>query len=229
MQLSFKADSKNRTAVRLGFYSSSVAFIGAAGYGIVQMLQLGGILKFPLDAILIYGFSLGIAVPYVIAIISLHHSLPEEKTVWSHLAVAFAIMYAVYVNLNYVVQLATVIPASMDGSLSQIRILDQTPHSLFWDIDALGYICMGVSTFFLAFAFSGQYKWLRIFLFANALMVPVISFIYFYPDFSIKLLLIGFPWIITTCGSLLLIAYYFHSERTVSSDRFVSRRSSSWT
>jgi hypothetical protein len=30
--------------------------------------------------------------------------------------------------------------------LSAGRILDQTPHSLFWDIDELGYIFMGLAT-----------------------------------------------------------------------------------
>jgi hypothetical protein len=121
-------------------------------------------------------------------------------------------MYATYVNLNYVVQLSTVIPAARQGTLNEIQVLDQTPHSLFWDIDALGYICMGISTFALGFAFTKQHKWLRIFLFANGLMVPVISFVYFYPHFSTAILFIGLPWVITAPGSLLLLAVFFRSE-----------------
>jgi hypothetical protein len=68
---------------------------------------------------------------------------------------------------------------------------------------------MGISTFFLGLAFSKEQKWLRIFLFTNAAMVPVISFVYFYPTFSTTILLIASPWIVTTCGSLLLLAVYF--------------------
>ena len=30
--------------------------------------------------------------------------------------------------------------------LKTIRILDQTPHSLFWDYDAVGYMSMGLAT-----------------------------------------------------------------------------------
>lgn len=41
------------------------------------------------------------------------------------------------------VQLATVIPAKLGGTSEAIRILEQTPHSLFWNFDALGYISMG--------------------------------------------------------------------------------------
>jgi len=44
---------KNRT-IRVGVYASLIAFLGAAGYSIAQLLQIGGMLKFPLDAALIY-------------------------------------------------------------------------------------------------------------------------------------------------------------------------------
>jgi hypothetical protein len=77
----------------------------------------------------------------------------------------------------------------------------------------LGYICMGISTFFLRPAFSEDHKWLRRFLFANGMVVPVISFVYFYPHFSTALLFIGLPWIITAPGSLLLLAVFFRSEK----------------
>lgn len=194
---------------KVGFISSLIAFIASSGFGIAQIFQIVGVLTFPVDAYLIYGFSLGIATPFVVATISLYHLLPAEKRFWTHIALAFAVMYAMYVNLNYVVQMVTVLPAAKKGIIEEIRILDQTPHSLFWDIDALGYICMGISTFFLALSFSREQKWLRIFLFANAAMVPVISFVYFYPTFSTAILLIASPWIVTTCGSLLLLAAYF--------------------
>lgn len=212
-QLTVNIRNERQIGRQLGLYSSTIAFASLLGYSVVQILQIVGLVKFPTDAYLIYGFSLGIAAPYLIAVIALHHLLVPEKRIWSHTAIAFAIMYATYVSLNYVVQIATVIPATLDGSLKEIRVLDQTPHSLFWDVDALGYICMGFSTFFLVFAFSKEWKWLRIFLFANGLMVPVISFVYFYPYYSNKILLIGLPWIITAPGSLLLLAIFFKSEK----------------
>lgn len=200
-----------KTVNQLGFYSSLVAFIAASGYSVAQIFQVAGVVKFPIDAVLIYGFSLGIAGPYVIAAVAARHSFSGKKHIWGDVAIAFAVMYAIYVNLNYVVQLSTVIPASNRGTLVGIKVLDQTPHSLFWDADALGYICMGVSTFFLGFGFERKRKWLRGFLFTNGLMVPVISYVYFYPNFSTGLLWIGSPWIITTLGSLLFLCLYFRS------------------
>lgn len=212
IKLSPRESAESRLINQLGFYSSLIAFTSAAGYCISQILQVVGFVKFPVDAYLIYGFSLGMAVPYVIAVISVHHRLPTADRLWSHLALVFAIMYATYANLNYVVQLTTVIPAALQESLDEIRVLDQTPNSLFWDIDALGYICMGLSTFSLGLAISPEWKWLRRFLFANGLIVPVISFVYFYPHFSTSILLVGLPWVITAPGSLLLLAVYFRTE-----------------
>ena len=47
---------------------------------------------------------------------------------------------------NYVVQLATVIHEKLKGRIKEVAILEQTPHSMFWNFDALGYIFMGLAT-----------------------------------------------------------------------------------
>ncbi|HEX8677700.1 MAG TPA: hypothetical protein VF700_10800, partial [Segetibacter sp.] len=62
------------------------------------------------------------------------------KKIWSHAALLFTLMYVVFVTANYVVQLAIVIPMTLKGAADKVRILSQTPHSLFWDFDAIGYI-----------------------------------------------------------------------------------------
>jgi hypothetical protein len=201
----------NNTAQKLGFYAASTAFIFTAAYSMVQLMQVVKLISFPWDAILIYSFSFGIAIPFLLAMLALHFSVPPQKQIWSAAAILFAIMYAVYVNLNYIVQLAIVIPAAINGSYDEIKLLDQTPHSLFWNIDALGYINLGLATLFAAPVFNRQgiQKWTRIFFLANAFMTPVIAVVYFYPTFSIGLLMLGAPWIITATGSMLFLALYF--------------------
>ncbi|MCP9469470.1 MAG: hypothetical protein NNA31_05655 [Nitrospira sp.] len=42
----------------IGYWSGVAAFTAAAAYGIVQILQVVGVLRFPADEILIYGTSL---------------------------------------------------------------------------------------------------------------------------------------------------------------------------
>ena len=151
--------------------------------------------SFPLDEILIYGTSLCIVIPFLLEMLALHHAAPTEKKFWSHAALIFTVMYVVFVTANYVVQLATVIPMTIKGASDEIRILIQTPHSLFWDFDAIGYIFMGLAALFAVPVFEKQgfQKWVRYFFLIHALVTPLIAFVYFYPNFSDKLLLIGIP------------------------------------
>ncbi len=201
-------------APKLGFYSALVALIAAAGYAVVQILQVVGVLKYPADAILIYGFSLFIPVPFLLSLLALHYGTSEDKRIWTHAALLFSAIYAMYVSLNYIVQLATVIPMTLQGKLDEVRILDQTPHSLFWDVDALGYFFMGFATLFASFVFSkhGREKWIRGFLLANALVTPITAFVYFYPKFSNTLLLLATPWLVTSTGSMLMLMLYFRGK-----------------
>ena len=202
-----------KTLYNLGFWSALVAFVAVVGYDIAQILQIAGVLGKPLDEIFIYGFSLCIAIPFMLALLALHHLAPDEKKFWSHAAVIFAAMYAGYVNLNYVVQLTAVIPYAIPNP-----VLVQTPHSLFWVVDALGYISLGLATLFAVPLFSkqGLENWIRRFFLANGLVTPLICFVYFYPDFSTGLLLLGLPWIVTATGSIGVLALYFRENITKS-------------
>lgn len=214
---------KSKSIAKLGFYPALLAFIAIVGYDIAQILQIVWYFKFPLDAILIYGFSLLIPIPFILAMLALHYSVSDDKKIWTHAALLFTVMYAMYVTLNYVVQLATVIPMTLRGALDEVRILDQTPHSLFWDIDALGYIFLGLATLFAVpvFAKKGLELWTRRFFLANALITPLIALVYFYPTFSITLLLLGSPWMITASGSMLFLALYFKQKISSSQPELV--------
>ncbi len=198
---------------KVGFWSALVAFVAAVGFGVALILQVVGVLVFPWDGILIFGFSLGIATPFMLAILALHYTVPNEKKIWSHAALLFAVIYTVYVTLNYVVQLGTVIP--MTATADEIRILNQTPHSLLWDADALGYIFMGLAMLFAfpVFTKHGVQRWLRGFFLANGLITPLVALYYFYPNNSYGLLLIDSPWGITLPGSMLLLAFFFSPLR----------------
>lgn len=202
----------NTSATICGRYSSGTAFLAIAGYGLVQLLQVAGLISYPWDARLIYGFSLAIAPPFLLAMLAFHYVVPADRRFWSHGALLFAVLYSMYVILMYVVQLATVIPASLLDPNE--TLLTVKPHSLFWTIDALGYICMGIATFLAAFALkaNGEHQWLRRFFLANGWVVLPISVVYFYPDFSVGLLFLGLPWLITAAGSTFLMSRFFKNK-----------------
>ncbi len=199
---------------KVGFWAGLIAFISTTAYVIVQILQVTGVLPHPLDEILIYATSLCIVIPFVLEMLALHYVTPGEKKFWSHAALIFSIVYCVFVTANYVVQLATVIPMKLKGTGNEIRIFEQTPHSLFWDFDALGYLFMGLAMLMALPAFDkhGFQKWVKISFLANALVTPLIAIVYFYPTFSQKLLFLGFPWGITAPLAMLMLALLFRKN-----------------
>lgn len=207
----------DKTIAHYGFWSGFIAFLSALAFVVVQVLQVLGLLKFPYDEIFIYSTSLCIVIPFVLEILAIHYVTANEKKFWTHGALLFSVMYAIFVISNYVVQLATVIPMKIRGEGDKIRILEQTPHSLFWDFDALGYIFMGLSMLMAVPAFEKQgfQRWVRISLLANALVTPLIAFVYFYPVFSVALLFLGFPWGITAPWAMLMLALMLRKKATL--------------
>lgn len=193
---------------RIGYWSGLAACAATVSYDIVQIAQVAGVLRFPLDEILIYATALGIVIPFTLQMLALHHVTDGAKRFWSHAAVVFTIIYAVFVTANYVVQLATVLPAKLGGRIDSVRLLDQTPHSLFWNFDAIGYICMGIASLLVipALGRTGAEKRARVAGLANALVTPLIAFVYFYPTYSTSLLFVGFPWAVTAPAFMLLLA-----------------------
>jgi hypothetical protein len=192
----------------VGYWSGLVAFGATVAFVVVQLLQLVGVLRFPLDEILIYGTSLCIVIPFILEVVALHHLTPRDRQFWTHAALVFTVIYAVFVTANYVVQLATVVPAKVDGAVDALALLEQTPHSMFWNYDATGYISMGLATLVAIPAVGnvGFERWVRWSLIAHALVTPLIGIVYFYPTFSTRLLLIGFPWAITAPLFMLMLA-----------------------
>lgn len=204
----------NTTICKIGFRAGIFAFASNVLFVLVQLLQLLGVLIYPYDEILIYAFSLGIVIPFLIEILALHYITTDNKKIWSHAALIFTIIYVVFVTANYVVQLTTVIPMTLMGAADEIKILRQTPHSLFWDFDAIGYLFMGLATLSAVPVFekTGIQKLVRIFFMANAFVTPLVAFVYFYPIFSESLLMLALPWAITAPMAMLMLAIMFKKK-----------------
>ena len=201
----------NSSVYKIGFWSSLTAFLSMLSFDIVQALQLRHLVTFPYDEVLIYGFSLGIVIPFLLAMLALHYSVPAERKIWTHATILFTVLYAVFAISNYVVQLAIVIPSTIRGAGQEVQLLVQSPHSLFWNADAIAYICMGFAVFSATPALEQQgiQRWTRYSFLAHAFMTPVIAFVYFYPNFSERLLLLGLPWAITAPFSMLMLTIMF--------------------
>ncbi|WP_345973956.1 hypothetical protein [Sulfurimonas sp. HSL3-7] len=193
---------------KVGYWSGVTAFTAVVAYDIVQILQVAGVLHFPIDEILIFSTSLCIVIPFILEMLAFHYLTEKDKQYWTHAALIFTIIYAVFVIANYVVQLSTVIPSKINNASGAVQILEQTPHSMFWNYDAIGYISMGLATLFSIPVLNkfGFERWVRISFIAHVLVTPLITIVYFYPIYSHKLLFLGFPWAITAPVFILLLA-----------------------
>lgn len=199
------------TTKNVGFFSGVIAFIFTVAFLIVQLLQIVGILSFPIDEILIYGTSLCVVIPFVFEMLALHYITPNRKKFWTHASLIFSVLYAIFVIVNYVVQLAAVIPAKLSGARSEMVSLEQSHQSLLWDFDVLGYIFMGIAMLVAlpSFERKGVQRWVRVSFLANALITPLVAFVYFFPAFSTNLLFLGLPWAITAPFAMLMLAMMF--------------------
>ena len=203
---------------RIGFWTGLAAATATVAYDVVQVLQLLGVLHFPLDEILIFGTSLCIVVPFVLEILALHYSRPMESRFWTHAGLIFTTMYAVFGTANYVIQLTTVIPAKLRGMGETVRMLEQTPHSLLWDFDAIAYLAMGLAALLIipALRNSGAERRVRLACMAHGVATVLAGIVYFHSTYSYKLLMLGLPWGITAPLFMLLLAVALrteHSER----------------
>jgi O-antigen ligase len=110
---------ENKTICKIGLGAGLSGFMFALAFSVFQLLQVLQVVGFPTDEIMIYGSSLGIVIPFILAILTLHYITPEGKRFWSHAALIFTVMYAVFVSANYVVQLVTVIPGKLNGHMTK--------------------------------------------------------------------------------------------------------------
>jgi hypothetical protein len=202
-----------------GFWAAVIALAGAIGYILSVPLQVMSTLSPTQDAVVAFVSSLAIAPSFLVAVVALHYTVLPEKRFWTHVAVQLASIYATLACVNYVVQLATVLPAGYSwtftdqaGTPGPLSVLNQTPHSLMWDVDGLAYIFLNLSTLFAARAFElhGPQRVIRRVFLANASMTPLFAIAYFWPHFSVPILLLGgIPWSITVPASMLALSIYF--------------------
>ena len=202
-----------------GFWAARLALVGAIGYILSVPLQMMSMLSPTQDSVLAFASSLVIAPSFLVTVVALHYTVLPEKRFWTQVAVQLATIYVALACVNYVVQLATVLPAGYSWSFTDqagtpgpLSVLNQTPHSLMWDIDGLAYIFLNLSTLFAARAFerNGPDRVTRRVLLVNASITPLFAIAYFWPHFSVPILLLGgIPWSITVPASMFALSTYF--------------------
>jgi glucan phosphoethanolaminetransferase (alkaline phosphatase superfamily) len=123
---------------RVGFWSAILITVFNVGSTIARFVSLN-----------MLSMTLGflVASTFVVVMASVHYAY-DEKKIFSQLGVAFAIVCAVLLSINYYLQLTVV----RWNVLPMLAI--ENPYSVMWAIEVLGYGFMGLATLFAAAVFS---------------------------------------------------------------------------
>lgn len=155
--------------------------------------------------------SLLLALTYILMLACVHQILPEQKRLWSLIALSLGIVYAVMASINYNIQAVSVRQSLAAGEVGGIEMfLPDNPYSVYNSL-ANSYIYMALSMFFAAFIFrKGKLElWIR-----GLLMVQIISAIgqttYSMMDTSgMVFVLTSLVWIVGAPASFILIGIWF--------------------
>lgn len=193
---------RTQTVNRLGFWSALLAFVFS------NTFTIGAIAGFPKpwDVYIPIGASLLLALSFVIMMVAIHYAAPDDKKIWSHLGIAFTILYAALVSIVYVTWLFVVEPLVLRGEADKVAVLIFAPGSFSQIVDGLGYTFMMIAAFFTAPVFSnrGLERWIRWAGIANGIFAIPVFLSYIYYNF-----ILGFWWGITIPAFSILLAVYF--------------------
>ena len=143
-----------------GFWASvllvilTIAFIVSvvATYYVNRNLEWwGGVQKAPLTFYVSLIIAFLSAILTVILLVSAHYYAPEDKKIYSHMAVLFATIGVVLLSINYYVQLTVVRPHLLHETMEGLEMfVFQNTGSLMFAVDIIGAFFMGLALFFIA-------------------------------------------------------------------------------
>jgi hypothetical protein len=200
---------------QLGFWSAVLTAVFSMLFLVGSLLGMVGLLIPPWDVVIPIGASLLLAPSFVVMMVSIHYGAPFEKKIWSHIGIAFAVLYAALVSIVYVTWLFVAEPHMLRGEANQVALFTFTQGSFLQMVDGLGYTFMGIATLFAAPVFAGKrlenwIRWLCLLNGPGALMV-FLAYI-FYGLLGLSLLysgLVGIWWEFIFPPLAILLAVYF--------------------
>ncbi|MCF8232185.1 MAG: hypothetical protein K9J27_08350 [Bacteroidales bacterium] len=158
--------------------------------------------------------SLLLALTYIIMLVCIHMIVPEEKKLWSLVALSIGIIYAVMASINYNIQAVAVRQSLAAGETGGIEMfLPDNTHSIYNAL-ANSYVYMAISMVFAGLLFNdGKLeKWIR-----GLLFVQVISAIgqtgYSMADLSETVFIAtSMVWVFGAPAAFILIALWFKNN-----------------
>lgn len=214
---------------RLGLWSAVFATLFSLTYVVGQLAEWLGWLgsaggpesaSTPFGLVVLLTPSLFLGPSFLLLILCVRELASEERRIFGHAAVAFAIAYTVLICINYYVQLTLVAPRLAAGRTEGIEPFLFIPFDSFlYSVDILGYSFMSVATLFAARVFTGDglEKAARWFLTLNGLLLPFLALqIYFH-----WMIWIAALWAITFPAATWILAVIFGRASTSLMERML--------
>ena len=218
-----------RSVSQIGFWSAALATLFSIGYGVTLIITMismsanaagtssgwGGIESFvasfqPIQMLSLIP-SLLLAPTFVVLMVSIHYYAGPDKKIWSHLGIAFALIYAVMASINYITQLTVVRLSILNKETDGLAMFVMgNSHSIFWAL-ASAYAFMNLAMLFAAPVFSDSrlersIRWL---FYANGVSVVVTIFGVAVDSPPIYLLGSLVPWCVIFSWATILLALMF--------------------
>jgi hypothetical protein len=172
----------------VGFWSAICATVFSLFYVVAQLAEWAGWLgsaggpessSTVLGIVLLLTPSLLLGSSFLVLLVCIHEMAPNEKKLWTHIALAFGVVYTALISINYYVQLTLVAPRMARGDVQGIEPFLFVPFDSFlYAVDILGYSFMSVAAIFAALAFrpNALEGRVRLFLLATGAVLPCLLF-----------------------------------------------------
>jgi len=150
---------------------------------------------------------------YFVLIVCIHYHAPQEKKIFSHIGLSFALVSAAVLIIDYFVQVSVIPPSLANGETDGIALITQfNPHGIFIALEEIGYLFMSAAFLFLAPVFSGPnridraIRWIFILSFILTIISLVISSIYYgiNREYLFEIVAISINWTALIISGILL-------------------------
>ncbi len=157
---------------------------------------------------------------FVVLVAAIHVYAPEPARTFSRIALAFAVVYAVVIGVDYFVQFAVVMPSLQSGETADLSLFTQyNPHGLFIAGEALGYLTMSLALLFVVPVFAGgrierAIRWLFVAGFVLAVAAFVGLWVVGGDLVAFEVAVLSINWVVLIASGALLTVVFRRAARS---------------
>ncbi len=169
---------------------------------------------------------------FLVLLAAVHAHAPESMRVFSQVAFAFAVVYAVVVGVDYFVQLTVVVPSLQRGETEGLSLFTQyNPHGLFIAGEAFGYLAMSLALLLAAPVFTdGRVERAIRWLFVCGFVLAVVALVWFWilggDLIAFEVAVLSINWIVLIAAGILLSLVFRRALRSAGARPMSERQES---